>query len=108
MFHLLVVYSYLMVGLYNMIYQTNIEYNNIYILILCFITLKVVTNYRICSIAYLECKVRKVKREDSYMNKFLDPIVDLRYTDHIYILLPTVYFILGYYLIYMKMIQKII
>ena len=107
MLHLLFVYIYLIFGIYKILNQPNFKKLDVYLIVLCFITLKVITNYRICSVAYLECKLRKIKRNESYMNRFLDPIVDLRYTDHIYILLPIVYFILGYYLIHMKMIQKI-
>ena len=46
--------------------------------------IKALFDYRVCSVAYIECKFRSIKREESLVNKFLDPIVDLRYSDHIY------------------------
>ena len=106
MLHLFFLYSYLLIGIVMMLLHKELPL--IYLFCLAFCSFKVITNYRVCSVAYFECKLRDIKRNESYMNKFLDPIVDLRYTDHIYILLPIVYLILGYYLIYMKMIQKII
>ena len=102
MFHLLLVYIYLIFGIYNIIRGKSYRELKTYLIILAFITFKLITNYRTCSIAYLECKFRRIKRKDSYMNKLLDPIVDLRYTDHVYFILPIVYSILGYYFIYMK------
>jgi len=44
----------------------------------------------------MECKLREVKREESIMNQFLDPIVDLRYSDHVYLLSIIVFVILTY------------
>jgi len=72
----------------------------IHIPIIGFAIFKATMNYRVCSVAYAECKFRKVKREDSIVNNLLDPIVDLRYTDHIYPL-----FIIGYFLIYLSIIN---
>ena len=63
------------------------KYDNIpipYILIIGFPMVKALFDYRVCSMAYLECKMRDIKREDSLVNKFLDPMVDLRYSNHIY------------------------
>ena len=98
MYILLFVYSYLILGLY-LSFICN-EINQVYLILLMFITFKVITNYRVCSFAYLECKVRDIKREDSYINQFLDPIVNLRFTDHIYILIPLTFIILFYNIIY--------
>ncbi len=61
-----------------------------------FISFKVIFDYRVCSVAYLECKVREIKREDSLVNRFLDPIVDVRYTDHVYLLSMMTFVILFY------------
>ena len=46
--------------------------------------IKALFDYRVCSVAYAECKMRGVSREKSFVNKFLDPMVDLRYSNHIY------------------------
>ena len=98
MYTLLFVYSYLIIGIYLTFKQT--YWINLYLLALLFCSFKVITNYRICSVAYLECKIRDVKREKSYINQFLDPIVDLRYTDHVYPLTIFTFLILTYNLIF--------
>ena len=43
----------------------------IYLICLSFISFKVMFDYRVCSVAYMECKLREVKREESIMNQFL-------------------------------------
>ena len=105
LYHLIFVYSYLLYGLISIF--LNHQVTMLYLILLLFCTFKVTTNYRVCSVAYMECKVRGIKREESLMNQFLDPIVDLRYTYHIYPLTLLSFFILTYYLVYLKRIQEI-
>ncbi len=99
-FHLIFVYTYLLYGISLII--SNKEVSILYLFLLLFCCFKVTTNYRVCSVAYLECKLRKIKREESIVNKFLDPIVDLRYTDHIYPLVIVSFYILTYNFVYLK------
>ncbi len=106
MIHLIFVYVYLLIGLLRIIY--NKEVPLIYLFCLAFCSFKVISNYRVCSIAYLECKIRDIKRDQSLMNKFLDPIVDLRYTDHIYILTIVSFIILTYNFVYLKRLNNFI
>jgi len=61
---------------------------------------KALFDYRVCSLAYAECKMRDIKREDSLVNKFLDPMVDLRYSNHIYPL-----FIISFVILYISIIN---
>ena len=77
-------YLYLLIGIYYIYFKKEIPM--IYLVGLSFISFKVIFDYRVCSVAYLECKIREIKREDSLVNRFLDPIVDVRYTDHVYLL----------------------
>jgi hypothetical protein len=105
-FHLLFVYSYLLYGICFIL--SDKEVSMVYLTLLLFCTFKVVTNYRVCSVAYMECKVRGIKREYSIVNKILDPIVDLRYTNHIYILVLITFFILTYNFVYMGRIKNIL
>ena len=105
LFHLLFIYIYLIFGLFMII--INKELPLIYLFCLAFCSLKVITNYRVCSIAYLECRIRDIKREEALMNKFLDPIVDLRYTNHIYPLMTLSFIILTYNFVYLKRFQNI-
>jgi hypothetical protein len=105
LYHLLFVYSYLLYGLISIFF--NHQVTMLYLILLLFCTFKVTTNYRVCSVAYMECRVRGIKREASLMNQFLDPIVDLRYTDHIYPLTLLSFLILTYHLVYLKRIQEL-
>jgi len=79
------------------------KYDNIpipYILIIGFPMVKALFDYRVCSLAYVECKIRDIKREDSLVNKFLDPMVDLRYSNHIYPL-----FIISFIILYISIVR---
>ena len=106
MFHLIFVYVYLLIGLLMNIYNKNVPL--LYLFCLAFCSFKVISNYRVCSVAYLECKIRGIKRDKSLMNKFLDPIVDLRYTDHIYALTILSFIILTYNFVYLKRMNNLI
>ena len=106
MLHLLFLYTYLLFGIGTILYGKE-ELQLIYLFCLAFCSMKVITNYRVCSVAYLECKLRGVKRSDSFMNKFLDPIVDLRYTNHIYPLTFLSFIILTYNFVYLKRFKRL-
>lgn len=57
--------------------------------ILIFFLIKWITNYKKCTISYLECKLRGVKKEQGYIYQFLDPIINLNtslYRYHLYVL----------------------
>jgi hypothetical protein len=62
---------------------------------------KIITNYRKCTISYLECKIRGVKREFGYLNSLLDGITDLRYDLYylIYIIIMMTIFLYYHYII---------
>lgn len=75
-------YIFLIQSIYILYKYDNIPL--IYITIIGFPMVKALFDYRICSVAYAECKLRGIKREESLVNSFLDPIVDLRYSNHIY------------------------
>ena len=57
-----------------------------YTIIAAFCTFKMIFNYRKCTFSKLECKLRKVKREDGILSSFLDHVVDLRETKYKYVL----------------------
>ena len=73
-----------------------------YIGMLIFFLGKLILNYRKCTISYMECKIRGVKKEEGYLYRFLNGIVDLRYTDFI----PLVYFTGGMILYWHYGIKK--
>ena len=103
--HLIFVYTYLLYGVVSLFLNNQVSI--VYLLLLLFCFFKVTTNYRVCSVAYIECKVRDVKREASLMNMFLDPIIDLRYTNHIYPLVLFSFMVLTYNLVYLQRIKEI-
>ena len=96
---IIIIYLYLFFGAF--LFGTNKypHYEELYIFALCFTTFKVITNYRTCSVAYAECKIRGIKRNESLVNKFLDPIVDVRYSKHLFIVVPLTMFMLYHYFI---------
>jgi len=57
-----------------------------YIVLVIFLTFKMLLNYKKCTFSYLECKIRKVKRQDGILASFLDYIVDLRNSKYKYLL----------------------
>jgi hypothetical protein len=57
-----------------------------YNLLVAFFTFKLIFDYRKCTFSYLECKMRKVKKEDGVLASFMDHVVDLRYTRYKYIM----------------------
>ena len=81
------------------------ELPRIYIAILFFFSLKVIINYRQCTIGYLECKLRGVEKQEGYLNQFMDLVIDIRYTHHVYYLLIVSFIILYYDLICLNNIK---
>lgn len=49
-----------------------------YVAVLLFAAFKIAVNYKKCTISYIECKLRGVKRERGLLSSLLDGIVDLR------------------------------
>ena len=82
----LIVYLYLFIGLLYCFVDKYIPPQ--FSVLIMFFTLKMLLNYKKCTFSYLECKYRKVKRQDGYLASLMDHIVDLRTTRHKYILYP--------------------
>ena len=93
--NILFVYFYLIIGLI-VIYLEKTIYRK-YISILIFIFFKMIFNYRKCTLSYIEYKLRNVPRDKGYLYSFLDKIINIRDTDHIYIIYPVALFIIKYY-----------
>jgi hypothetical protein len=86
-FIILIVYLYLFGGLYCIFLSSKgTSINRYYIGIIGFIFTKSFFNYRKCTVSYAECKIRNVKKEEGYLYRFLDSIIDLRYSLHSIIL----------------------
>lgn len=74
-----IVYIFIFAGLIYLS-EGNIPRN--YIAIVLFFFFKMVTMYDKCTISYIECKLRNVKKEDGYLYDFLHSIIILRDTPH--------------------------
>ena len=57
---IILIYLYLLLGVYLFTIKKSRKYKEIYIFILGFMSFKIITNYRTCSVAYAECKLTGV------------------------------------------------
>ena len=80
----IIIVVYLLIGLLYIIFDRHVPPN--YSVIIIFCVLKAIFNYKKCTISYLECRFRKVKREDGILASLLDYIVDLRNRDISFVL----------------------
>ena len=80
----IIIFFFILIGCLYTIKEKRIPER--YALILAFCTFKIIANYRKCTFSKLECKLRKVKREDGVLSSFLNRVVDLRYSKYIYFL----------------------
>ena len=60
--------------------------NEISSVIIIYLLFRWITNYRKCTISYLECKIRRVKKEQGYLYNILEELFDLNKTDFIYLI----------------------
>ena len=95
MYELILVYSYLAIGIYCICNNYNIDQN--YILLLLFFLLKSLFDYRKCTVSYLETKLRAVKKKDGYLFTLMDDILNIRNTEHIGLIYIVCSVILYYY-----------
>lgn len=88
----LIVYLYVFIGILYCFIDKYIPPK--FIVLIIFFTFKMLSNYKKCTLSYLECKMRKVKRKDGYLASLMDHIVDLRTTRHKYILYPIAFILI--------------
>ena len=74
----IIIIVFMIIGVLYLVLDKHVPQN--YAVICLFLMFKMLFNYKKCTISYLECKIRKVKREDGILGSLLDYIVDLR--DH--------------------------
>jgi len=94
---IMIVYLYLLIGIISIVLKKPLP--RTYIVVLVFMLFKIITDYRLCTLSYLEYKIRGVTRNEGYLNQFLDPIIDLRDTKHFYYIIVLSFIILYYDLI---------
>jgi hypothetical protein len=89
-----IVKIFLSYGLYHMI--INVVIPSSYIKLLLFLFMKIIFDYKKCTISYIEVKLRGVKKEDGYLYNFLSSINNLRYHQDLLIII----FIINIFLFY--------
>lgn len=90
-----IIYTY---HIYGMIYiMLNLMLPYWFMSLGLYMGFKVLFNYRKCTISYLECKIRGVKREDGYLNCLLDGLVNLRNNDVYYYYILVLVGLFSYY-----------
>ena len=97
--HILIsIYIYLIFGIINIILNKKLP--RIYLGLLIFFTFKWIFNYRKCTISRVECVIRNVDKEQGYLYNLLNDIVDVRYDNNIYIIMPICIIIIIFELYY--------
>tara|TARA_B100000035_G_C20667444_1_gene408115 strand:- start:195 stop:530 length:336 start_codon:yes stop_codon:yes gene_type:complete len=56
----------------------NLELDPNYTSLLFFFTIKIIINFKKCTVAYVEYKLRGVKEEEGYLNQFFDKLFEIR------------------------------
>ena len=95
---LFIIYIYLIFGIICIILNKSLP--RVYLGLLIFFTFKWIFNYRKCTISRIECMIRNVEKEEGYLYNLLNDIVDVRYDNNIYIIIPICMIIIIYELYY--------
>ena len=72
--YLALVYLFALIGI--IFIYLDLDLPSYYMAVVLFFNFKWIFNYRQCTISYLECVVRGVKRKHGLLNSFLDGIID--------------------------------
>lgn len=79
----ILIYLYFLI---TSIFINNISIIRTNIFTISFLLLKWIFNYRKCTLSYIECKIRSVKKEKSYIYNYCEFFGDLIYNKYNYIL----------------------
>ena len=104
MYLIYLVYLYLIVGLLSIYFKKPLP--RVYLGLLIFFVFKWIFNYRKCTFSRIECLVRGVKKEEGYLYNFLENMVDIRYCNHIYLIVFMGLFIIFYELVTNKRFKE--
>lgn len=93
----LIVFAYVLYGILHVLFKKQVM--QWYVVILYYIAFKMIFNYSKCTVSYVECKLRGVKKEDGYLYQFLDQFIRLRYCSKrsSFIFLYTILFSIHYF-----------
>ena len=77
--------------------------SRIYTILLLFFTIKIIIDFRKCTLSYIECKLRGVKKEEGYLNQFFDKLFAIRDgDDKLNKLLVLISLVIIYYAFFIK------
>jgi hypothetical protein len=68
---------YLLILILLLTYSNKKHHNDISAIICGFFLIKWITDYRKCTISYIECKIRNIKKEEGIIYNILEPIFDI-------------------------------
>jgi len=92
---------YLFFGYYHIL--INKEPDSLYTILLFYFTIKIIIDYRKCTLSYIECKIRNVKKEKGYINNFFDDLFNIRNeSKNKRYLLLILSFVLSFYFVFFK------
>lgn len=75
MYAIQVYHGYLLLGIHEIVKDRPLP--NWYIGILLFMVFKILTMYDKCTVSYIECKLRGVKKEQGYINRILHAFITM-------------------------------
>ena len=104
MYLIYLVYLYLIIGLLSIYFKKPLP--RVYLGLLIFFVFKWIFNYRKCTFSRIECLVRGVKKEEGYLYNFLENMIDIRYCNHIYLIVFIGLFIIIYEIIAKKRFKE--
>ena len=81
---------------------TNKIFKQWYIALLLFIGFKMIFNYKKCTISYIECKLRGVKKDNGYLYIFLQNFIDLRNEKYFLLLICYMFIVIYYHFVITK------
>ena len=73
---------------------SNNDINESTIIICLYFLFRWITNYRKCTISFIECKLRGVKKEQGFLYQIINPIIDLNKSENRYYIYSIVFIIL--------------
>ena len=86
--NLLYIYNIIVIVIFSIliysIFTTNITFIRVGLYFSIFVMLKWLVNHRLCTFGYYECKLRKVKKNEGYINMFCDYFGDMIYSEYNY------------------------
>lgn len=99
---LFIVYYYVFIGVMVMITKNVLP--QWYITIVLFIFFKMISGLEKCTVSFIECKLRGVKKEEGYLYSFLNTVTKLKNTKHVLLLYPMALIFVAYF--YYKIIEN--